>query len=159
MGVRRNDLLSFRHVNSLESWIKNNRFEIVDGLRKRWTISSARGFSFRSSGLKNIRGLVSIFPLVLSFSYAKKNRGGRERDVSRFVRFPPFPSISAGGRDTSHIIEYLSSSFFFSFVSSVASSRRGEEVARRGFRFQNDWGEIGVSRYRLATLDVISSRA
>ena len=34
---------------------------------------------------------------------------------------------------------------------------KGNGVAqRRGFRFQNDWGEIGVSRYRLATLDVIS---
>lgn len=30
---------------------------------------------------------------------------------------------------------------------------RGNTVIRRGFGFQNDWGEIGVSRYRLATLD------
>ena len=34
--------------------------------------------------------------------------------------------------------------------------KEGRVAQRRGFRFQNDWGEIGVSRYRLATLDVIS---
>lgn len=34
MGVRRNDLLSFRHVNSLESRIENDRFEIVEWFEK-----------------------------------------------------------------------------------------------------------------------------
>lgn len=28
----------------------------------------------------------------------------------------------------------------------------GKDTGARGFGFQNDWGEIGVSRYRLATL-------
>lgn len=76
--------------------------EIVD-LRKWSTISPLRATRILVPfGLKNIRGLVSpLFSL-----YAKKNRGGGERDVSRFVKFLSF-SLDIWMRATHSRIPFL----------------------------------------------------
>lgn len=80
---------------------------------------------------------------LVAFLREEKSR----RDVCQI------PSFSLDVLDES-TVEYLSSSFV-----SHRCKRPLEGGKEGGFRFQNDWGEIGVSRYRLATLDVISSRA
>lgn len=91
---------------------------------------------------KGLRKWSTITHLV-AFLREEKSR----RDVCQI------PSFSLDVLDES-TVEYLSSSFV-----SHRCKRPLEGGKEGGFRFQNDWGEIGVSRYRLATLDVISSRA
>lgn len=139
--------------------VGRSRFEVVDDL----SVPLADSRSVRAG--RKISG--DSPPSLFSLSTEEKSRRTRARRLA-ICQVPSFSLDICSWTRASHIIEYLSSSSSSSssFVSRSggpwqASARGGEggRRLRRGFRFQNDWGEIGVSRYRLATLDVISSRA
>lgn len=135
--------------------VGRSRFEVVDDLSV--PLADSRSVE-RYPGTR--------LPPCSLFLREEKSRRTRARRLA-ICQVPSFSLDICSWTRASHIIEYLSSSSSSSSLVSrsggpwQASARGGEggRRLRRGFRFQNDWGEIGVSRYRLATLDVISSRA
>lgn len=74
-------------------------------------------------------------------------------DASRFVKFPASPGGQRFSPRSFSVHLFLFSRYQYhqhSHKDGYASREKGT-VIRRGFGFQNHWGEIGVSRYRLAT--------
>lgn len=78
-------------------------------------------------------------------------------DAPRFVKFPaspgPEPVDNAPLRSFSlHLFLFFRYQYHQHSHKNGYVDREKGTVIRRGFGFQNHWGEIGVSRYRLATL-------
>lgn len=111
------------------------------------TCEHAGSISFRTTAWKMLEASPSC-----SWPFCRREKLTHENsDAPRFVKFPASPSPVDNA-------PFPFIFFFFSRYQYHQHSHKDEyadrekgTVLRQGFRFQNHWGEIGVSRYRLAT--------